>query len=93
MNLGRPVTLSHKRCVPYRRWGEEIDNIYGDGNGGIWMDDVGCSGSENSLADCYHRGWGVHNCDHDEDVAIECLPPTVPPADGSHADTLSCINY
>jgi len=42
------------------------------------MDNVACSGSENSLDECDHRGWGVHNCDHDEDVAIECDPPTTP---------------
>ena len=37
------------------------------------MDDVGCVGDESSLLDCGHRGWGVHNCDHDEDVTITCL--------------------
>jgi len=36
------------------------------------MDDVGCTGSETSLAACYHRGWGVHDCSHDDDVSISC---------------------
>lgn len=64
-----------------RRSGEKIINIYGAGSGAIWLDEVECSGSENSLSDCTHDGWGVHNCVHDEDVAIECDPPqaTEPP--------------
>ena len=44
------------------------------------MDEVSCSGSENSLDECSHDGWSYHNCDHDEDVAIECDPPTTPAA-------------
>jgi len=53
-----------------------VNNVYGAGSGSIFMDDVGCSGSETSLADCYHRGWGIDNCAHSEDVAIECYVPT-----------------
>jgi len=49
-----------------------VDNVYGAGAGAIFMDDVDCTGSETSLADCYHRGWGSRNCGHSEDVAIEC---------------------
>ena len=53
-----------------------VDNVYGAGSGAIFMDDVDCTGSETSLADCSHRGWGSHHCGQSEDVAIECYVPT-----------------
>jgi deleted-in-malignant-brain-tumors protein 1 len=42
------------------------------------MDELGCLGHEGSLADCWHDGWGVSNCQHSEDVAISCGTPTEP---------------
>ncbi|PFX25774.1 Tenascin-X [Stylophora pistillata] len=43
---------------------------HGRGTGPIWLDDVDCQGSENSLLKC--RGVSLHNCDHREDIGIEC---------------------
>ncbi len=40
----------------------------------IWLDNVACSGTETNIGMCEHGGWGVHNCNHDEDVNIVCLP-------------------
>jgi len=54
------------------------DNRYGVGSGQIWLDDVRCSGTETSIADCRHNGWGSHNCGHYEDVSVLCsIGPTV----------------
>ncbi|NXJ64577.1 MARCO protein, partial [Rostratula benghalensis] len=43
------------------------------GSGQIWLDDVNCSGSENSIFDCPKPNWGVHNCSHGEDAGVECV--------------------
>ena len=45
---------------------------FGCGSGQIWMDDLGCSGSEVGLEFCNHKGWGSHNCGHYEDAAVVC---------------------
>ena len=45
---------------------------FGAGSGQIWLDNVGCSGSESSIANCQHGGWGVENCGHSEDASVIC---------------------
>ena len=45
---------------------------FGSGDGPIWLDDVTCTGTEPSIQDCDHGGFGVHNCDHTEDIGIIC---------------------
>jgi hypothetical protein len=45
---------------------------FGRGTGDILLDDLGCTGTEDSLFDCSNRGIGVHNCGHSEDVGVVC---------------------
>jgi len=73
--------LTSKCCVRYRHSGLDIGNFYGPGTGQIWLDNLLCDGTETSLDDCDHNGWGTHNCNHNQDVSVECDPPsTTPPA-------------
>ncbi|KAJ8300514.1 hypothetical protein KUTeg_022033 [Tegillarca granosa] len=45
---------------------------YGQGTGPILLDDLVCSGTENSILQCRNKGWGINNCDHSEDVSVVC---------------------
>ena len=47
-------------------------STFGQGSGNIWLDNLGCSGSEDCLGNCSHNGWGVHNCAHFEDAGVRC---------------------
>ena len=48
------------------------DAEHGEGLGPIWLDDVGCIGTEVSLNSCPHNGEGNHDCGHDEDAGVIC---------------------
>ncbi|NXJ57671.1 DMBT1 protein, partial [Spizaetus tyrannus] len=45
---------------------------FGKGHNAIWLDDVNCTGKEDTLSECLARPWGTHNCDHGEDASVVC---------------------
>ena len=50
---------------------------FGHGSGGILLDNLNCTGNEDSLVQCKHVPWGEHNCNEDgaehEWLGITCL--------------------
>ena len=55
--------------------------LYGQGSGPILMDDIECTGQESHLHRCPHNT--TPNCDHSEDVGIECEVHPVRLVDGT----------
>lgn len=47
--------------------------MYEEGTGQIWLDDVKCMSYEHYLSECPHTNWGEVNCNHSEDVGCSCL--------------------
>ena len=46
---------------------------FGQGSGPIWLDNVVCTGTESTLANCGHLGFNVtRSCSHSEDVGVRC---------------------
>ncbi|KAL4007229.1 hypothetical protein ACER0C_001081 [Sarotherodon galilaeus] len=45
---------------------------FGAGTGQIWLDNVACSGTETSLTECKHSGFGSHSCGHGQDAGVIC---------------------
>uniref|UniRef100_A0A8C4IF88 Macrophage receptor with collagenous structure n=1 Tax=Dicentrarchus labrax TaxID=13489 RepID=A0A8C4IF88_DICLA len=41
------------------------------GTGKIWLDDLRCTGRETDIFQCPHAGYGVNNCQHNEDVGLQ----------------------
>ena len=38
----------------------------------IWLSELQCTGDESDISQCPSRGWGSHDCDHTQDVEVEC---------------------
>ena len=60
-----------------------------DGTGPIWLDNVGCRGTETRLVDCPANAFGVHNCVHSDDAGVSCTGSTCTEGDVRLQGTLS----
>ena len=72
-NVGRVIC----RQLGFSGWKSNVNPEPGSGKlrGKIWMDDVICNGDESRLDECYKGqrvGGRGNNCDHEEDLYIEC---------------------
>ena len=45
---------------------------YGEGGGTVWMSNLACIGSESSISECPHIGWGQTSCSHSQDAGVTC---------------------
>ncbi|XP_046551066.1 deleted in malignant brain tumors 1 protein-like [Haliotis rubra] len=55
-----------------------VTTSYGQGEGLIWLSNVNCLGTETSLDECSHSGWGTApRCSHSSDVGVICGGDTV----------------
>ncbi|XP_033101998.1 deleted in malignant brain tumors 1 protein-like [Anneissia japonica] len=63
------------RMLGYEGTESQCCKKFGPGSGVIVIDDLACLGTEDSLEQCRHNGWGKHNCRHDEDIGVICKRP------------------
>jgi len=45
---------------------------FGQSSGPIWLDQLGCAGTEANLCECTANNIGVHDCSHFEDAGAVC---------------------
>ena len=48
---------------------------YGQGSGIIWLDELNCTGTESSIVNCSHSGWGIDDCNHSSNAGVRCAVP------------------
>ncbi|MCB9614501.1 MAG: DUF4215 domain-containing protein [Sandaracinus sp.] len=62
------------RQLGYTGTGHSFLGSFGGGTATPVMDDVVCTGSESTLAQCAFAGWGRENCSASEAVGVRCVP-------------------
>jgi len=64
LGFARPLNVTTKNTYPI------------ESNGSYWLDDVRCYGHETNLGYCWHRGFGSHNCEANEEAGVICSNQT-----------------
>uniref|UniRef100_A0A3Q4HXQ3 Soluble scavenger receptor cysteine-rich domain-containing protein SSC5D n=1 Tax=Neolamprologus brichardi TaxID=32507 RepID=A0A3Q4HXQ3_NEOBR len=59
MNCGNVLSVKYKA-------------YFGRGQDQVWLDEMECTGHEMLLADCPHKDFEEHDCDHNEDAGLVC---------------------
>ena len=50
-----------------------LRSSFGRGSGRIWLNNVACTGEEESIDKCSHSGWGaVTYCSHSREAGVVC---------------------
>jgi len=65
---------------------------YGSGSGQIWLNYVGCAGSEECLVSCSNQEFDAENCTHSDDVALSCFGTRVSSSNCSSVGTTDAPN-
>ena len=47
--------------------------FYEQGSGEIWLNNLNCVGTEGTIGDCSHGGWGIASCSHSKDAGVKCI--------------------
>ncbi|XP_063968185.1 deleted in malignant brain tumors 1 protein-like [Lytechinus pictus] len=68
---------------------------FGQGSGGIALDEVDCKGTESNLGECMRNVLGVHDCTHSEDVGVTCIgmAPLESKSDSSEIPLKTTLTY
>ena len=70
----KPLILFGTICINFYQTDATAYSFarFGQGSGPIYLDQVGCTGTEAMLGDCPANPIGVHDCSHFEDAGAGC---------------------
>jgi len=75
--------------ILFRYVGNVLHDVHEPGIGTIWLDEVLCRGSETDIGECPHLPWGIHDCEHQQDVSISCYNRSIIAASTTTQSTAS----